>query len=952
MTRTVLIHLPGLLRAVTPCIALLLLSLGVFVEDARAGGFYRVAECSTGHAGTPDARVEGTSPAFAASTSCAGGNWLQVQSAADAPAGSAKQWTYSAPQGTQIEDFDADFSLVGDSNPDGNRSFLFVRRSGRPQRENLSVVGLGSYSGHYDSTIQDLGPFAEVGIGLFCSKAAGSCSYAPGQLARMSSISFLMEDVSPPGAPVVVGPAADGEWVGGTTAVALGETDVGSGVYRTTVEVNGQQLLSDTICEPGQDAVGSVSSMHPCDQFELRYLNVDTTGAGFEDGAQNDVRVCTHEYGFAAASTCTVESFKVDNEAPAAPRNLEVVGGQGWHRDNDFDLIWTNPEQTNAPIAAATVRVTGPNGFESTSTSTGPDISAIDDVTVPAVGAYRAEVFLRDAAGNETRLNAAAADLKFDDTVPAGSRPEKANGWISRGQLTHGYREGWQRPRDQDVPPSGIAGYRAVVNTSAEHDPCAGGVDPRACSGPLTEAGVDNNSRTLDGDDLIEGVNWIHVVPVSGSGMRATEIGRVPLKVDLTDPVSRLSGAPGGWVNHPVDLEVRSEDGLSGMADTDEYPDDAPPRTVLEIDGSVFEGPDGDVTARVADEGFHEVRYWARDLAGNENDGTGENREPGVATVSIDTTAPAVSFSARQDPADPDRLEAIVADPLSGVAEGRISYRRQGDVSWIELPTRLQGDRLVARVDSEDLDRGVTYEFRAQATDRAGNVARSGQRSDGSAMVTTGPFRAMTELRGLSINGKRQARIGYGKPLKVSGRLVAVDGGAVGGATVTLDESFAAGSKRPTGSVTAMTDSSGRFTATLEQGPSRTVAARFAGDSMRLSTTSSPVRARIRGAVAFSAPKRVKAGGRATFRGQVKAKGANFTRSGKSVEVQVRIGRKWKTVGRSLHTDSRGRFRLRYRFVASYTKTVRYRFRAVVLRERGWPYLPATSRIRSLVVVP
>ncbi len=57
-------------------------------------------------------------------------------------------------------------------------------------------------------------------------------------------------------------------------------------------------------------------------------------------------------------------------------------------------------------------------------------------------------------------------------------------------------------------------------------------------------------------------------------------------------------------------------------------------------------------------------------------------------------------------------------------------------------------------------------------------------------------------------------------------------------------------------------------------------------------------------------------------------------------------------MGRSLRTDSRGRFRLRYRFVANYTKPVRYRFRAVVLRERGWPYLPAKSKVRSLVVVP
>ena len=70
MTRAMLLHLPGLLRALAPCVVLLLLSLSVFAENARAGGFYRVAECSAGHLGTPDAKVEGTGPGYSASTSC------------------------------------------------------------------------------------------------------------------------------------------------------------------------------------------------------------------------------------------------------------------------------------------------------------------------------------------------------------------------------------------------------------------------------------------------------------------------------------------------------------------------------------------------------------------------------------------------------------------------------------------------------------------------------------------------------------------------------------------------------------------------------------------------------------------------------------------------------------------------------------------------------------------
>ena len=213
MTRTLILQLPGLLRTLVPCLALFLLWLGLVPEMAKAGGFYRVAECSPGHLATPDATVEGSTTAYSAATSCAGGNWLQVQSAAGAQAGAAKQWVYSAPPGTRIEDFEASFSLVGDSVPDGNRSYLFIRRDGQTQKENLSTVGLGSHAGTYDSTIQDLGPFAAVGVGMFCSKPTGTCDYAPNQLARMSAVSFLIEDRTPPGAPVVAGGAADGDWV-------------------------------------------------------------------------------------------------------------------------------------------------------------------------------------------------------------------------------------------------------------------------------------------------------------------------------------------------------------------------------------------------------------------------------------------------------------------------------------------------------------------------------------------------------------------------------------------------------------------------------------------------------------------------------------------------------------------------------------------------------------------
>jgi len=945
-------HLPALARLAVPCLAAIAAAVALMPDAARAGGLYRVAECAPGHPETPDAAVQGATTAYSASSSCATGNWLQVQSGAAAAASAAKQWTYTAPPGTRIKQFEATYNLVGDTAPDGNRSYLFVRKDGQAQQENLSVVGIGSTAGTHESAVQDTGPYAAVGIGVFCSKATGSCGYAPGQFARLAQMSFLIEDTTPPGAPIVAGPAAEGDWVGGITDLVVGETDAGGGVYRTTVAAGGVEVAAETTCDPGLDSDGYTGSMTPCEPIVLRQMPVDTTAPGFEEGAGNELRICTHEFGFGAASTCTVEEVRVDNVAPGPPSALEVAGGEGWHHDNDFDLTWTNPAQAHAPIAAASVHITGSGGYESTTTETGDGISSIDDITVPGVGAYRAEVFLRDAAGNESPAAATAVDLKFDDTVPVKSQPEIANGWISRSALDQGFVQHWRRPAESEVPPSGIAGYRVAVNTDPTTDPCAGPGDARACSAPVTEAGLMNTSRTLGVDDLVEGQNWVHVVPVSGSGMRAAEVGRVPLKVDLTDPTTTLVGLPDGWVDHPLDIEARADDALSGMADTDEYPDDAPPQTVLEIDGEVGADEDGDVGSRIDAEGVHEIRWWARDLAGNENDGVGANASPGIAQARIDLTAPEVAFADRQDPADPDRLEAAVADGLSGVAGGRISFRQAGSAGWTELPTELRADRLVARMDSTRMRPGVTYEFHAEATDRAGNLVATDRRANGAPMTQVGPFKAATTLREVAVDGKRRARAAYRARPLASGRLVDAGGAPVAGARIELIESYAPGSKRGSRTIVTATDAGGRFSARLARGPSRTVVARYAGDARRLGSESVAAAVRVRGGIRFHAPRRVRAGGRATFAGKVKAKGADFSKRGKSVEVQVRVGRKWKTVGRSLHTDSRGRFRLRYRFVASYARPVRYRFRAVVLRERGWPYLPATSRERRLTVVP
>ena len=243
--------------------------------------------------------------------------------------------------------------------------------------------------------------------------------------------------------------------------------------------------------------------------------------------------------------------------------------------------------------------------------------------------------------------------------------------------MADGYLQRWEDVPRELVPPSGIAGYRVTVNMNSDSDPCSGADDSRACGGPITEIGQDNLSRTLRNGDLLEGANHVHVVPISGAGMRATEVKHTQLKVDLADPSVDLQGDGNGeWINHVASLRAVATDSLSGMANTGEFPGDEAPAVLIEYAGGTDEARNTDTNAyEIGDEGTHQVRYWARDLAGNTN-------QPETRTVRIDKTDPSVAFTNAQYPADPDKLVAPVSDALSGVVEGRISYRQVGGSGW------------------------------------------------------------------------------------------------------------------------------------------------------------------------------------------------------------------------------------------------------------------------------
>jgi len=617
------------------------------------------------------------------------------------------------------------------------------------------------------------------------------------------------------------------------------------------------------------------------------------------------------------------------------PQELWVEGGEeAWHSTPRFALHWANPPGT----ADVRYRLLDPSGREVIGdTALGWPATTIPNLEVPEIpGRYTAEVSLLDAGGNPGPPE--AAKLRFDDTQPGAATPRPGPAWIGRNAFP--YRLRIAHPTGPE-PPSGIRGYAVDIDGSADGAPCAA---PSTCDEAETDlrGGVELDSLEIAG--LPEGTSYVHALAVSGSGMKSAQAGTSVLRVDETDPVTTLSGAPTGWSNAPVHLTATASDAASGMGPGG----GGTPFTAIAVDGGAPKVGLGDSsTTTLVESGVHTVAYYARDSAGNVADGgtaNGKpNHEPAVATVRIDRDPPALAFSNAQNPAEPELVEASVRDGLSGVdpTRGGIAVRRAGPKArFVELASWLGDGRLRARWDSDSYPPGE-YEFRATAYDRAGNASVTSSRANGAAMALRNPLKISTALRA-SLAGLGQRTVRYGSGALLGGRLIAGRRAPLAATPVRVVERFAPGSGVRERSTTTLTDRRGDFRVHLAPGPSREVLAVAPPTATLSGSTSQPTRLSVRGGLRLGASSAVATvGGRPiVFRGRVLGE---IPGGGKAVQLQFRLpGLPWSQF-RTIRSDSRGRFRYAYRFVDDDSRGARFRFRAFAPAQSGWPYGPAAS---------
>jgi hypothetical protein len=744
------------------------------------------------------------------------------------------------------------------------------------------------------------------------------------------------------------GPLTNGAWQRGTQQLwYAGQDNVG--FRRTRLWVDGRQLRDDT-----RDC--DFTRRRPCGDITHDVYSVNTAGLG--DG-RHDVRV--EGVDAAGNSGWLTTAFNSDNSAPDEPRELAVEGGEGWRRTNRFKLAWRNPASASPIWHAHYELCNTATGACTTGDRVAQGISSIDDLTVPAPGRYTARVWLQDQAGNVSANKSDPVSLRFDDVPPGAAEPQRHDGWLNAEEADT-YVQEIRLAAGAVRPVSGIYGYSVTTD----------GSEPDAT---LDVAGGSYRFRSLP-----EGTTTFRARAISGAGVPAGAVGTTVVRVDRTAPVARAVEAPDAdrWLREPVSVVVAGtdQDHLSGMAPAPgELPVEDGGHLAYRIDGGELQRVRGD-GARLAfgDDGAHSVTFAAVDAAGN--------RSPERAVgFKIDRTAPELVVFEAADGADPRRVVVAAADRTSGVAAAKVEMRRlHGPASdrWIELPTSAEGDRFVATIDDESVERGV-YQLRARVTDRAGNESTGERRRDGSsATVDTSALRAGSRLAAGVVTRSRtktekvcskrrpgrprrcrtrkvrtpggqlvQATVvPFGKRVVARGNLEADDGAPLADAVVDIYAQPATAGSGFDRIAALRTDPKGAFEYVVPAGTSRAVRFRFDG-SGRHRSSEAVVTVKVPAASTISAaPRRLRNGRSVVLRGRIRS--LPIPAAGKVLDLQAFYRGRWRTFA-TPRAKKDGRWSYRYRFGAT-RGTVTYPFRVLIRPESAYPYdLGLSPTVRVVV---
>lgn len=802
-------------------------------------------------------------------------------------------------------------------------------------------------------TANDSGFTAQrIGYRLVCAGAAGCAQTTTGDVrVRGRSFEFTLDDYVDPEVTSVGGSLLAEGWVRGTRNLTIAADDEGGGLVGLSASMGGESLVTaPSNCSQIADRY---VDLRPCPLARSGTWPVDTRS--LEDGS-NTIHVQADDVGGAADDEGVL--VKIDNTPPSIPAEVFLDGSQQWRSNNGFSVRWEDYSEQHAPITRTHYEACRlPDGECAVGAEDGEG-GRVVQIDAPAPGTYGVRIWLEDAAGNVGLASSSVGTvLKFDDGVPGRAHVAAPPGWLNSAQAEN-VSIGFGLEPDGNEPLSGIAGYSVSIDGSQ----------------PDETIEVAGQAPNFNPDPLPEGVTPVAARAISSSGVAASTAGSALIKIDRSPPTVRAEGLPdsGRWHRQDVLGQIVSVDqpALSGV-------DPAPlGRPVAEgayltdrLDGSLKETRGERASVPITTDGHHTLTYRAFDAAGN---GSVQKE----VEFKIDGTAPVGSFRAL-DPRDPRQLRVDVADATSGVEDGRIEYRREGESGFERLATTRGEGILSARLEDQGLPAG-RYELRAVVTDVAGNEAVIDTWAGGAAATLGMPLRSearVTVVRDIPTakrcgkaasarrgKGKRRQatarrkcrreslskmppELGYGKRAGSTGRLTTGQGAPIADAPVIVEGRARSGAAFvPLG--TARTDGQGKFRFKIPAGPSRTVRYRYDGTNTIKPAVAQLV-TKVRAAARLKASRRRLRNGQAVrFSGRLP--GRPIPSAGKLVALQAKVGRRWRTFA-TPRANAKGVFRHRYRFTAT-TGVRRYAFRALVAREAAYPYERGLSPTLTVTV--
>jgi hypothetical protein len=358
---------------------------------------------------------------------------------------------------------------------------------------------------------------------------------------------------------------------------------------------------------------------------------------------------------------------------------------------------------------------------------------------------------------------------------------------------------------------------------------------------------------------------------------------------------------------------------------------------------------------RVPKPGEWRLSLWLGDEAGNSD----RERAVTVGTLRFDDDAPTVRL-APQDDDDPTLVRALVSDTTSGIADGQIEARRDGEDAWRTLSTRLDASGLTATLDDGQLPRG-RYELRARVVDRAGNERSTQTQTSGDTATRMLPLRVGTRLvvgapkkiRARNSKGKWRTRTvlrvnpraHYGRTIALRGRLTMPGANPLADADIEVWERVKVPGADWRRVSVVRTSRTGRFQFKALRGPSRVLRFRYPGTA-KLRSRSMQIELGVRAMTSFRVSRHsVVNGEEVRFHGRLKGRQTGDT--GKVLYVQVYTRGRWSTFATPRANRETGLWSLPYRFSAT-RGVVMYRFRVLIPRETSFPY--ETGRSRSVRV--